>query len=560
MFSIRAFALANLLALVVTSKEHSPSKPGLKLVPRPKYTVEVMQGIGTINLKSFSNSYCLHPIYDPENAANIFQRGSGLIPHITTEDGCPNIIIWFQNLSHIVHILATRNLPREGKYIIFTSTPDTNGTLQQVVEKEMYLDVKLSVLKYDSVSKPKQLGIAVGENGRVNLQGRMLQVVGLKNPPFTVYTEKKSVRGVEMRVVRELAEALNFRWEFHEPLDGQLWGHFDRRKRAWTGLKGELAYGKADIGVAMLYLAQDHYEAFQLSSPYTMVCLTFLVPAPKRILGNWDALLKPLRPFTWVSFAIIAVIYTSLYYAAAARKKSIVFCVLQTIQLAAQISGPQPSRRTSQRILFFTWIVGCFFVANLYNSELSAWMVAQVTATPLRTIRDMAHSKVTWGRLDTDMFIYLQQSDSDLGKKLARKFKLAKTEADVEENVKKGGYGVFVHVLSDGYPSGAEYLSSPARRSLVTLPDCMATRFVSIGMRRGLPLQRATSVELRRLQEAGLLQEWQARDVRKYGDQADYRSYAGSQKPLHAPLAVDNLAGAFAFLAIGLNLAAVPLR
>jgi len=86
----------------------------------------------------------------------------------------------------------------------------------------------------------------------------------------------------------------------------------------------------------MLYLALDHYETFQLSSPYTMVCLTFLVPAPKRILGNWDALLKPLKLYTWVAFLIIAVVYTALYYVAA-RSNSVSECILLTVQLAAQV-------------------------------------------------------------------------------------------------------------------------------------------------------------------------------------------------------------------------------
>jgi hypothetical protein len=101
-------------------------------------------------------------------------------------------------------------------------------------------------------------------------------------------------------------------------------------------LIGELAYNKADLGLAMLYLALDHYETFQLSSPYTMVCLTFLVPAPKRILGNWDALLKPLQPYTWISFLIIAVVFTVLYYVAA-KMDSVSKCILQTIQMAAQV-------------------------------------------------------------------------------------------------------------------------------------------------------------------------------------------------------------------------------
>jgi hypothetical protein len=65
-------------------------------------------------------------------------------------------------------------------------------------------------------------------------------------------------------------------------------------------------------------------------------------------------------------------------------------------------------------------------------------------------------------------------------------------------------------------------------------------------------LKKATSLELRRLQEAGLLQEWQARDVRRFGDQADYRSHS-SPKLQHAALGVNNLAGAFAFLLIGLT-------
>jgi hypothetical protein len=214
------------------------NKNGLKFNTKPRFSVEVLKQIGTINIFSFSRSYCLHPIYDPDNAANIFQRGTGPIPLITTEDGCPNILIWFRTLDQIVHQLATRNLPREGKYVILSSLADTDGTLRRLVAKEMFVDVKFSVLSFDSVSSPRQLGIAVGANGRVDLQGQTLKVVGFKNPPFTVYDEKKRVLGVEMRVVRELAEALNFTWTFHEPLDGQLWGHFDKKKRAWTGLKG----------------------------------------------------------------------------------------------------------------------------------------------------------------------------------------------------------------------------------------------------------------------------------------------------------------------------------
>lgn len=65
-------------------------------------------------------------------------------------------------------------------------------------------------------------------------------------------------------------------------------------------------------------------------------------------------------------------------------------------------------------------------------------------------------------------------------------------------------------------------------------------------------MQKATSLELRRLQEAGLLQEWQARDVSRFGDQADYRSHS-SQELQQAALGIDNLAGAFAFLLIGLT-------
>jgi hypothetical protein len=130
----------------------------------------------------------------------------------------------------------------------------------------------------------------------------------------------------------------------------------------------------------------------------------------------------------------------------------------------------------SQRLLFFTWILGCFFVTNLYNSELSSWMVAQVTQTPIRTIRQMALSSVQWTRQDLDILLYLQQAGTDSAKRLVRKFKVGTSEADIEERIGKGNCGVFVHVLSDGYPSGAEYLSPPARRSLVTVPDCMATR------------------------------------------------------------------------------------
>lgn len=103
-------------------------------------------------------------------------------------------------------------------------------------------------------------------------------------------------------------------------------------------------------------------------------------------------------------------------------------------------------------------------------------MVAQVTQTPLRTIRQLALSSVQWTRQDSDMVLYLQQAGTDTSKRLVRKFKIGASEADIEEKIIKGNCGFFVHVLSDGYPSGAEFLSPPARRSLVTIPECMVTR------------------------------------------------------------------------------------
>ena len=79
-------------------------------------------------------------------------------------------------------------------------------------------------------------------------------------------------------------------------------------------------------------------------------------------------------------------------------------------------------------------------------------------------------------------------------------FRLEPSDVAIEAQVVADSYALMVNVLSDGYPSGAEFLSKTARARLVTMQECVETAFVAVGVRRGLPILAAANRVLSRLQ------------------------------------------------------------
>ena len=56
-----------------------------------------------------------------------------------------------------------------------------------------------------------------------NLRGKKIRATSFEYPPF-IYKEDQKYQGYEVQILEDLAQAVNFTYEIHNPSDGLLWG------------------------------------------------------------------------------------------------------------------------------------------------------------------------------------------------------------------------------------------------------------------------------------------------------------------------------------------------
>ncbi|KAG7173506.1 Glutamate receptor ionotropic, delta-1-like 30 [Homarus americanus] len=91
-----------------------------------------------------------------------------------------------------------------------------------------------------------------------DLQGAVLKAVAFEWKPSVFYQRAKNGTvllryGIDIGVVKTLAQVLNFTIQFVEPPEGQHWGY--EVNGSWTGMVGMLSKNEVDMGMVNLYVS-----------------------------------------------------------------------------------------------------------------------------------------------------------------------------------------------------------------------------------------------------------------------------------------------------------------
>ena len=254
-----------------------------------------------------------------------------------------------------------------------------------------------------------------------------LVITTVHNPPFVLVQPREdgSYRydGYLVHLWRIIAHELGLRYRI-EPLLSGAYGSVDENG-TWSGMVGELAYGRADVAVTGLYLRQDRATVTDYldSVPVARSFSTFYVRAgrsegiPPLTVGMISSLLQPLHMNVWWAvlaslFVLSLVLRLSLRFGGSGRHSSawnardaqvtregtrrpveemgLGSCLLFCFTSFVGQSWPELPVGTPARLVAASCWALRIIIYTSYTANLISYMVVHSVDLPIRSLKEFA--------------------------------------------------------------------------------------------------------------------------------------------------------------------------
>ncbi|KAK4319884.1 hypothetical protein Pmani_009229 [Petrolisthes manimaculis] len=189
----------------------------------------------------------------------------------------------------------------------------------------------------------------------------------IKDLPFLyVKSPDNKTVGVQMSMIEQLANKLNFSYTLsHPPLDDK-WGVMENGK--WIGLLGMLHRGECNFTLNSFYPSVERNEAFSFSSNIVQdqVKVFLRVPAP---LPEWDNLVRPFSLLIWGLLVTVTILVSSYFAIQAVCQGRAWNAELGLLRAVVAQSAPLRSNQ-SPRLLMYLWLITCLILCAAFTSTL----------------------------------------------------------------------------------------------------------------------------------------------------------------------------------------------
>ena len=192
------------------------------------------------------------------------------------------------------------------------------------------------------------------------------------------------------------------------PVDNGGYGSMDTNG-TWSGLIGELAYGRADVALTWVSLRQDRAQVvdYVAAVPVAQDQYTFHVRQgsggiPKITPGMFSSLLKPLHMDVWwtllASLLVVSVVLrVALRYnhKSAERRETVAdmtwgSCLLASfMSLVGQGWAISPDSLAARTTTIFSWILGILIYVN-YTANLISYLTVTTVDKPINSLSEFS--------------------------------------------------------------------------------------------------------------------------------------------------------------------------
>ncbi|XP_067899075.1 glutamate receptor ionotropic, delta-2-like isoform X2 [Heterodontus francisci] len=421
-------------------------------------------------------------------------------------------------------------------------------------------------------------GSLVDQKLENSMEGVTLRVVTVLVPPFVMVSENifgqpKEFCGFSVDVLNALSEHLGFKYQIYQAPDHQ-YGKLQNNGK-WNGMIGELVNKRADIAVSALTITPERENVVDFTGRIMDYTLGFLLKKPEHIvdmftclepfdLTVWACIIGTLFiigllvcMFSWVKpspLQIGSVTSTTLYNAAWLVYGSFV---------QQGTGGEVPINTLAVRLLMGFWWLFVFIIISSYTANLTAILTNNRIENPVRSFQDLAkQTDVPYGTvLDSEVLQIIKtkgRNPFELEQTYAHLWNMINRTNGLENCVKRIHDGI-QRVKSGNYAfiwdvAALEYIvENEPDCSFVTARNSKVDRGYGIALQDGSPYRDIFSHRLLELEQSGELDALKQKWWPKVG-KCDLQSHVKTHGK-GGPMDLQNFAGAFGFLALGVILA-----
>ncbi|XP_043559653.1 glutamate receptor ionotropic, delta-2-like isoform X3 [Chiloscyllium plagiosum] len=421
-------------------------------------------------------------------------------------------------------------------------------------------------------------GSLVDQKLENSMEGVTLRVVTVLVPPFVMMSENifgqpKEFCGFSIDVLNALSEHLGFKYQIYQVPDNQH-GRLQNNGK-WNGMIGELINKRADIAVSALTITPERENVVDFTGRIMDYTLGFLLKKPEQRvdmftclepfdLTVWACIIGTLFitgllvcMFSWVKpspLQIGSVTSTTLYNAAWLVYGSFV---------QQGTGGDIPINTLAVRLLMGFWWLFVFIIISTYTANLTAILTNNRIENPIRSFQDLAkQTDVPYGTvLDSEVLQIIKtkgRNPFELEQTYAHLWNMINKTNGLENCVKRIHDGI-QRVKAGNYAfiwdvAALEYIvENEPDCSLVTARNSKVDRGYGIALQDGSPYRDIFSHRLLELEQSGELDALKQKWWPKVG-KCDLQSHIKTHGK-GGPMDLQNFAGAFGFLALGVILA-----
>ena len=215
--------------------------------------------------------------------------------------------------------------------------------------------------------------------------------------------------GYEIEMMEEARRVLNFEYAVTNPPD-QGWGIVQEDYR-WSGMVGEVAYGRADIAISCIGTSYFWDKMFERTVDFDWDMMHFVAPFPQPV-PKFMALVLPFDRLVWASFAAAFLLSVAAFYLAAAAEGRILreavsdwsagvgratwYSFASVLERGGYNHASLPPRAVAIRWLIMVWMFYCLIVSKGYQGVLRSFMIVPVRTKPINRLSEILESGLEW--------------------------------------------------------------------------------------------------------------------------------------------------------------------
>ncbi|XP_044753335.1 glutamate receptor ionotropic, kainate 2-like [Coccinella septempunctata] len=416
-----------------------------------------------------------------------------------------------------------------------------------------------------------------------NLQAETIRVASRIGAPYLMWRKSETgeplygnarFEGYSMDLISEIAEYLNFKFEFYLVEDGQI-GKYDETKKEWNGLIRDILDHKAELAICDLTLNHQRQKVVDFSLPFMSLGISILYKHSEVKGFNLFAFLDPFSPDVWVYMATlylaVTIVLFFVYRLAPDEWENphpcdenpeeleniwdIKNCLWLTLgSIMAQGCDLLP-KGISSRLASSMWWFFSLIMTSSYTANLAAFLTAEKSGPTIESAKDLTdQSKIKYGCMDggsTQSFF--RESTFPLYQKMWTQMSqsqpsvFADSNTDGVKRVQNSKNSLYAFLMES---TQLEY-ESMTKCDLKQVGQNLDSKFYAIAMPMGSSYVGLINSAVLHLSEINRLQELK----KKWWEEKRNETVCGAKKEPSASLSLNSVGGIFIVLFVGVGVA-----